>query len=273
MSAAGRRKGARASALAGPPPSTALFTPAKRTRSFEDVVTQVRDAVLAGQIKHGERLPNERDLSRLFSVSRSTLREGLRVLEALGVIEIRRGASGGIFACEPGEDQVGSALEALIRFRGATAQDLAEFRTSFEGETAHWAAQRAQAEDNERLAAIAHQFSELAARENLPWPILAELDIRFHEAIARASKNQVRVAIMLGIHRALYLASSSIEPLMTLEVQRSIGRELGGIAAAVRERNARVARARMRRHVKRFSELERAIQESADGRGDSREAR
>src|SRR3954462_2959257 len=93
----------------GGPPAT-LFTEVKRTRSSDDVVDQIRTAIISGQLKTGDRLPNERDLCGIFGVSRATLREGLRTLEALGAIEIRPGAAGGIFAAEPQADQVGAAL-------------------------------------------------------------------------------------------------------------------------------------------------------------------
>lgn len=234
-----------------------LFGPARRTRSSDDIVEQIRDAVLSGRIEHGGRLPNERDLCRRFAVSRSTLREGLRMLEALGVVEIRPGAAGGIFVSAPNGHHVGSALEALLRFRAVTVDELAEFRVSFEGETASWAALRAEKADVEKLEGLARQFAELAEDEATPWETLVAVDLDFHQAIADASKNQVRVAIMLGIHRALHRASSSLEPAASPELRRTIGPELRGIAEAVRARNARLARDRMRRHVRKFSELAR----------------
>jgi GntR family transcriptional repressor for pyruvate dehydrogenase complex len=233
-----------------------LFTEVKRMRSSDDVVEQIRDAILSGQLKSGDRLPNERDLCVVFGVSRATLREGLRTLEALGAIEIRPGAAGGIFAAEPQGDQVGAALESLLRFRHVTAQELAEFRTSFEGETAHWAALRAKEHDVTRLRDLAEQFSASAEDADVPWRTLAEIDIEFHEAVADASKNQVRVAIMLGIHRALHQASTSIEDEMTPAVRRSIGKELRAIVDAIERGDAPLASKLMRRHVKKFSDLE-----------------
>lgn len=239
-----------------------LFAPARRTRSSDDIVEQIRDAVLSGRLQHGDRLPNERDLCRKFAVSRSTLREGLRMLEALGVVEIRPGAAGGIFVAAPDGQHVGSALEALLRFRAVTVDELAEFRVSFEGETASWAALRAEETDVERLEELARQFCELADDDATPWQTLVAVDLDFHQTIADASKNQVRVAIMLGIHRALHRASSSLEPAASPGFRRAIGLELKAIAEAVRARNARLARDRMRRHVKKFSELERRFGES-----------
>lgn len=237
-------------------PPTTLFTEVKRTRSSDDVVDQIRGAILSGQLKAGDRLPNERDLCVVFGVSRATLREGLRTLEALGAIGIRPGAAGGIFAAEPQAGQVGAALEALLRFRHVTAQELAEFRTRFEGETAHWAALRASDEDIQRLLNLVERFIALAQEEEIPWRTLAELDITFHEAMADAAKNQVRVAIMLGIHRALHQASTSIADQMTPAVRRAIGNELRGIVAAIERRDAPLARKLTRRHVKKFSDLE-----------------
>ena len=216
-------------------------------------------------MKTRDRLPNERDLSVAFGVSRGTLREGLRTLEALGVIEIRPGSAGGIFVSEPDGDQVGSALEALLRFRKVTVDELSEFRVSFESETARWDAARADEDDIRRLNAIVARVLA-AAQADVPWKTLVDLDIAFHEAIAYASKNQVRVAIMLGIHRALQQASISIADYASPAVRRAIGLELKGIAAAVRAHDERLAASRMRRHVKKFGELERAALASANGK-------
>jgi len=234
-----------------------LFTEARRLRSSDDIVTQIRDAIVDRRLQTGARLPNERELSRIFGVSRSTLREGLRVLEALGAIEVRPGSAGGIFACEPHGDQVGTALEALLRFRHATAQELTEFRVSFESETANWAAQRADADDVRRLEQLALQFAELAMDDDVPWSVLVEIDIAFHEALAQASKNQVRVAIMLGVHRAIHHGSTPIADQASPPVRRAIGAELRRIAAAVAAHDPSLAVKRVRRHVKKFSDLER----------------
>lgn len=240
--------------------TASLFTAVRRTRSSDDVVGQIRQAILEDRLKTGDRLPSERELCRMFDVSRGTLREGLRTLEALGVIAIRPGAAGGIFVSEPQGDQVGAALEALMRFRRVTVDELAEFRVSFEGESAHWAAVRATGEDVERLLELARRFAELAGDEMIGWPVFVALDLDFHLAIAEASKNQVRVAIMLGIHRALSEASGSLSEQTTGPMRKSIARELHGIADAVRQHDAALAATRMRRHVKKFSNLERAIQ-------------
>lgn len=240
--------------------ASALFTQVKRVRSSDDVLTQIRDVIISGELKAGDRLPSERECCRIFGVSRATLREALRMLEMLGAVEIRPGSRGGIFASEPQGDQVGAALEALLRFRHVTARELSEVRTSFESETAHWAALRATDADVARLEDLATQFANLAEDEATPWRVLVEVDIAFHEAMANASGNQVRFAIMLGIHRALHQASSAIAEHMTMQVRRRIGADLRQIAAAIRAHDAALATKRMRRHVKKFSDLEDKVQ-------------
>src|SRR4051795_5552455 len=137
------------------PKAMAGFAKAQRVRSFADVLEQLREAILAGRIRPGDRLPAERDLCAEFGVGRPTLREALRSLEAVGLIEVRPGKSGGSFAAAPSESTVGEALAALVNLRGASLEDLAEFRVDFEGENAAWAARRADAADITALEALA----------------------------------------------------------------------------------------------------------------------
>jgi DNA-binding FadR family transcriptional regulator len=236
-------------------PGTAPFTAIRRSRSFDEVVRQIQDAILGGRFRSGDRLPNERDLCGMFDVSRPTLREALRTLEVLGILDIRPGRSGGIFVSAPSGDSVGSALAALIRLRGATAAELNEFRSSFEGETAAWAARRAGRDDVERIASIAAGARATAERRATQWRDMVELDIKFHETVAHASKNEVRVAVMLGIIRALQRIELTIGSLADVALYRSVGEELTAVAEAIADHDADRARDAMRGHVERFGAL------------------
>lgn len=226
-----------------------LFSEVRPIRSFEDIVAQIQQAISSGRLKHGDRLPNERDLGTMFRVSRATLREALRVLEGSGVVEVRRGASGGTFVTEPNADQAARAIEALIRFRGATAEDLSEFRGSFEGETAYWAAKRATPEQAARLLELADGYARAAQAPGTPWSELVGLDVAFHEQVARASQNQIRVAILLAIYGALHDASLVIERRGDMAFRAAEAADLGGIAQAISRRRVRLARQLMRKHV------------------------
>ena len=192
-------------------PTVPAFVPAQRVRSFDHIVGQIRDAISSGGIQPGERLPSERDLGVAFGVSRTTLREALRALEAQGVIEIRTGSRGGAFVAEPSSDLVAGALGNLLRFRSATARELAEFREPFEAENAAWAARRA---DPSALAELEHIVGDVAARagdDSVPWPeVVAALEVKFHDAVARATGNSVRAAIMSAILDALERAFRAV---------------------------------------------------------------
>ena len=237
-------------------PTAAVFVPAQRVRSFDHIVGQIRGAIASGEIAPGERLPSERDLGATFGVSRTTLREALRALEAQGVIEIRTGSRGGAFVAEPSSELVAAALGALLRFRSATARELAEFRAPFEAENAAWAARRA---EPAALAELEHIVGDVAARigdESIPWPEVAALEVRFHDAVARATGNSVRAAIMSAILDALQRAFTAVPVPLGSPLRAELAHELHAIVNAIHAGDATAASEAMRHHVARWSELE-----------------
>ena len=152
------------------------------THARADVLEQLREAILSGRIRPGDRLPGERQLCESFGVGRPTLREALRSLEATGMIEVRPGKGGGSYAVTPSESTVGAALSALLSLRGASPEDLAEFRVDFEGENAAWAARCADAADISALQAIVAEAGAVA-EDTAGRSRLARIDVRWHEAL------------------------------------------------------------------------------------------
>jgi GntR family transcriptional regulator, transcriptional repressor for pyruvate dehydrogenase complex len=221
-------------------------------RSFEDIIAQVRDAVAEGRLRPGERLPSERALAETFGVSRATLREALRSLEALGVVEIRRGASGGAFAAAPDEQLLGDALATLLAFRGATARDLAEFRVAFEADNARWAVRNATAEDRAAFARLAGEAAEASSAEPPDWQVIGTVDMRWHEAVARATHNPIRIGIMLGIHTAMRRAFASVAEAL-VRCRGEVREDIESFARAVEAGDAEAAVAIVERHVERWN--------------------
>jgi GntR family transcriptional regulator, transcriptional repressor for pyruvate dehydrogenase complex len=219
-----------------------------RVRSFDEVVEQLREAIYAGRIRPGERLPGERRLCAELGVGRPTLREALRSLEAVGIIEVRPGKSGGSYAATPSESTVGDALAALVRLRGASLEDLAEFRVDFEGENAAWAARRADAADLAALQAIADE-----ARAAGSGAQVVEIDVRWHEALARATKNRLRIGIALGIHDAvLRRHRAAVRPGLATHLA-GLPEEMAAITVAVADGDADAARRLMRAHIEEWN--------------------
>src|SRR5215218_4017135 len=84
--------------------SAGLLTPVNDRRISALIVDQVRTLIHEGKLTSGDRLPPEREMCERFGVSRVTVREALRVLEASGLVEIRVGAHGGAFVTQPTSD-------------------------------------------------------------------------------------------------------------------------------------------------------------------------
>lgn len=229
-----------------------IFTTVHRVRFFDEVVTQVRDAILSGAIAPGVKLPSERELCERLGVSRTTVREALRALEALGLVEVRLGSHGGAFAKEPDAAMLGQALSTMLLFQQATMADLNEFRHSFEAENAYLAALRADTDDLEVLESLAAQAR--ATRKDKPgWIELEELDLRVHEAIAVATHNPVRVAIMSGIHDALKRNLAVLQPLTSYSA--SLRKDILAIVDLITARDAEGAKAHMQRHLDKWQKI------------------
>ena len=110
-------------------------------RAFEDILLQLEQSLTSNDLAAGDRLPPERELAATFNVSRASVREALRVLEALGLVRVRRGAdNGAVFLERPN-----NALEPLFRFHlaleHASVENLIEFRTVIETWTVQAAAE------------------------------------------------------------------------------------------------------------------------------------
>lgn len=113
-------------------PDTDLYTAVSSNRMSEAIVEQIRTLIRGERLRPGDRLPSERDLSEQMKVSRVTVREALRVLEASGLIEIRVGARGGAFVTLPSSSKVGTGLADLINLSPLTAGEVTEARQVFE---------------------------------------------------------------------------------------------------------------------------------------------
>jgi GntR family transcriptional repressor for pyruvate dehydrogenase complex len=221
------------------------LTPVVRVRSFDDVVAQLRAILLSGDIQPQEKLPSERELSRMLDVSRTTVREALRTLEANGLIEIRLGGTGGAFFRGPDAAMVGSALSMLLTFDSATERDLNEFRFSFEQENAALAAVRATREQRDDLRALADR----AAAPKVDWPAMQKIDLAVHEALPVMTGNSVRIAISQGIHDAL---ARTVDRVAQKTTPKSLRDELIGLIDLVVTGDAVGAREAMAAHLRRW---------------------
>lgn len=105
------------------------FEPVKQDRNFEVVVQRVRDKLLEGELRPGDKLPPERELAKQLNVSRNVVREALRILENAGLVTTRKGAHGGAFISPGSPTQMTQVLGDLILLNAIKLDDLFEART------------------------------------------------------------------------------------------------------------------------------------------------
>ena len=144
----------------------------------------------------GDKLPNENDLSRALGVSRTTLREAIRILAARRVLKIERGR--GTFVAQPGQKETAVDLNALANLRPDLAS-LYELRLMVEPRVAYFAARRATAEEVQRILRLGLEEEELIARRL----DRTQAERAFHQAFARAAHNALTERLMPIIYEAI----------------------------------------------------------------------
>lgn len=199
-----------------------------------------------GSLLPGHRLPAERDLAEMFGVSRSSLRQALKVLETIGVISQRVGD--GTYLNTAAASMLGEPMEFLILLEGISFQDLMEARLIVEPELAARAAARATAED---LAELQQALAAMEEGRHDHARFIA-CDLRFHQAIYRAAGNRLCSLMFTVVHHSLeklmQLTSQLVTPQHTLQLHKRI-------YAAIRRQDADEARRRMKEHLEDAKDL------------------
>jgi GntR family transcriptional regulator, transcriptional repressor for pyruvate dehydrogenase complex len=176
--------------------------------SYELVVDQIRRAIQIGRFLPGEKLPTERELAGQLTVSRTTVREALRVLQGEGLIETRRGRAGGavIIAGSLGTPQ---ELRQLVRRRLAELENIFDYRLAIEPYAARLAADRRTKSDLAKLHDTLKTLDALAAgaddRSDVSPPSrFFATDAAFHHQIGLATHNPLLVRAINDARAAMF---------------------------------------------------------------------
>jgi DNA-binding FadR family transcriptional regulator len=222
-------------------------------------VSQIERAIFSGELTAGDRLQSERELAEQFGVSRITVRDALRVLEARGLINVRVGATGGAFVADANIDRVAESISTLIKLKRMTLSELAEARTIVEVATASLAAQRADAGALSRL-----QQNVERARPMLREPIThADASMDFHVELARAARNEILEATIEAYRQLLV---PSIRDLRDEKSGRATQKAHEELVEAVRRHDPEGARDVMATHLADFEKrLRRSLATRSDG--------
>ena len=218
-----------------------------RNRVFTRVAEQLQTLILS-ELKPGDMLPPERELVRKFGVSRSSVRDAIRSLEALGLLEPRQGV--GTVVRDPSIDAVVSPVTNVLLQKHKVINELLDVRMIIEPALARRAALHATAKHIAEMEAILHRQEEKVSLEE---PATEE-DTAFHYTIALAADN----SIMLKLTHVLMDSLREMRE-RSLQVGDRQVRSLAGhnrILAALKQGDTAAAEAAMRRHL---SEIEKII--------------
>jgi len=219
-----------------------------RNPVYLQVADQLREAILAGDLSPGEALPTERELAESFGVSRPSVREALRALQAQGLIT-RAGAPGRAVVAGEVAAPAGDALVNLLRLNQVDLEDLVDFRSVLEAAALKLAARKRDAarlgEAREALAGMSGEMTIEA---------FDQADVCFHVALVRASGNEAMHLVMLALRRAV--ARHLLEGLRSQRDRRATLRRLtkehAAILKAVELGYAEQAAKLIERHIRGF---------------------
>ncbi|MDO9439063.1 FadR/GntR family transcriptional regulator [Hydrogenophaga sp.] len=175
----------------------AKFKKVQSQRAFEEVAQQIRKELMDGRVPVGSRLPSERAMAEQFGVSRNTLREALRALEHAGLLELRKGTTGGAFVSERSSNAISSNLMDMFHMGRIQPWQLSQARRWIESAVVREVCEHATEED---LATLQHNVeqTEEADRRN-DAELRASLNINFHRLLGRICGNPIMIVMMDGV--------------------------------------------------------------------------
>ncbi len=219
-----------------------IFRPVAARNTFEETVERLAHAIKLGVVKPGERFPPERALAPQLGVSRVTLREALRALEQAGLVESRRGRTGGAYVTRR-NGMAGTARTAKRRIKelGDQLTDTLQFRRALEPAAAQLAAERAAEIDTSQLSALVEGAAAVAPLD------YRAADLRLHLAIAHLTGSSSLVDAVARVQTQLSDLLGAF-PVVQGQLKHS-DKQHAAIVRAIRRGQAGAARERMEEHL------------------------
>jgi len=227
--------------------SARLLEPIKKTRVAEEIADRIRVLILDGTFPTGSPLPGERLLASRFGVSRGSIRDALRMLETIGLLETRHGQ--GTFPRELDVDRLVAPLASVLTYRHDLRDELLDVRRMFEPAVARAAALRVTEDD---LADLQRIIDTQRRKLKSGRSAIVE-DTAFHAVLARATRNRAVMRIMETLNNLL-IESRTLTLKQKGRPERSIqGHE--AVVAALRRRDPDAAARAMHVHIDQIAEL------------------
>jgi len=238
----------------------------RRGAVTDEAVAALVSLILDRGLRPGDKLPSERELMAQLSVGRSSLREAIRTLSALGMVEVAVGS--GMYVADGGTSALTRPLSWGLLMGGQSTRDVIDARRVVEVELAGLAAERATEED---LEAIADQLNLLRANAD-DAERCARFDVEFHLAIGRAAHSEVLYHVLETLRHLLRVWFAEVYP--RHETPSVPGERHAELLEVIRSRDAEAARRTMAKHHDEGAAwlLERIAGASANGRRNAEQA-
>jgi GntR family transcriptional regulator, transcriptional repressor for pyruvate dehydrogenase complex len=226
-----------------------LGGPRKTGKTYEQIIAYIRGAISSGKLRPGDRLPPEMDLAQHLGVSRPTVREALKVLEALNVLESSTGPTGGTFVRSLDgagvAEYLNDSITLLLDIDELTLEELWSAREAIEIRTVGMAAIRRTEQDLATMREIIESDEHKDFDAYFP-------DITFHRAIASASRNRLLSLFMLSIHMTMRtLAERYVLP----EAKQVSQNQHQLLYEAILDQDEALAKMRMKEHLQMAYEI------------------
>lgn len=229
-----------------------MFKTAKSHRISHNIVEQIRTAILSGGLKPGDRLPPEKELAEHFEVSKSSLREAFRALEALGFLEVRQGMSGGAFVRKVDLEIARDNFFNYIFFQNPSIHEFTQLRALLEPKVAEIAAKHI---TDEQLAVLEDNLAKtkkVLSQSDIPF--YYDLDTYFHHRICTITNNRLICFVINSLKNAIVKIKLELE--LDHQFSVMVYDAHVRIVEALRKRDPDMAREAMLRHIE---EVDRAL--------------
>lgn len=219
-----------------------ILTPVIRTTLTADICRQMVTHLIRGVWGEGEKIPAERDLCQQLGVGRASLREALKALEIMGMIETRLGD--GTYVCKRSDFFSRPLLWAIASGSEADVRELVEARILIEVELAGMAAERAKPPDIRQLTELLAQMEHSRTDPQE----FVQADVNFHLAMARAASNGI---LMNALHLIRNLLQQWILSAVAVKgVPDKACAQHKRLLLAIKNRDSATARKEMRKHLR-----------------------
>jgi DNA-binding FadR family transcriptional regulator len=225
----------------------------KHNKVFEEIVEQIEQAMINGELKPGDCLPSELQMKEQFQTSRSSVREAIRVLEARGLIEIRQGIHGGTFAKGIESRTVADNMVRFLQINNIPFDDIARFREVLEGEASSMVAQHVTPQMAAELNGLLAKAREVLEKNPADWEGHYDYDDEIHVAIARMTGNELFIAVLSSLHFKMLDEDDRFAP-KAPELLWENYEGLSKIVTAIVQQKPEEAELAAREHVRIFNE-------------------